>query len=69
MRNLKTGVMLNISKVFRQIWDYMDSFSSKYQCGFRKGYSTQNCLSSMLEKWKYAVDNEKVFGLLQKKII
>ena len=68
------SILHNISKVFgicifRQIPYYISSFLSKYQCGFRKGYSTQNCLSSMLEKWKYAVDNEKVFGLLQKKII
>ena len=42
----------------------MDSFFSKYQCGFRKGYSTQQCLLSMLEKWKHAVVNGKAFGLL-----
>ena len=42
----------------------MDSFFSKYQCGFREGYSTQQCLLSMLEKWKRAVDNGKAFGLL-----
>ena len=42
----------------------MDSFFSKYQCGFRKGYSTQQCLLSMLEKWKLSVDNGKAFGLL-----
>ena len=42
----------------------MESFLSKYQCGFRKGYSTQHCLLFMLEKWKRAVDNGKVFGIL-----
>ena len=50
--------------IFRQISNYMDFFFSKYQCGFRKGYSTQQCLLSMLEKWKRAVDNGKAFGLL-----
>ena len=39
-------------------------FLSKYQCGFRKGFSAQNSLLSMLEKWKSAVDNKKVFGAL-----
>ena len=42
----------------------MESFLSKYQCGFRKGYSTQRCLLLMLEKWKHVVDNGKIFGIL-----
>ena len=42
----------------------MESFLSKYQCDFRKGYSTQHCLLFMLEKWERAVDNGKVFGIL-----
>ena len=50
--------------MFRQISNYMDSFFSNYQCGFRKGYSTQQCLLSMLEKWKRAVDSGETFGLL-----
>ena len=35
---------------------------SKYQCGFRKGFSAQRCLLSVLEKWKSAIDNRKTFG-------
>ena len=42
----------------------MDQFLSKYQCGFRKGCSTQYCLLAMLEKWKSAVDKGKSFGAL-----
>ena len=37
---------------------------SKCQCRFRKGFSTQNCLLLMIENWKYAVDNNQVFGTL-----
>ena len=44
--------------------EYSESFLSKYQYGFRKGFSTQQCLLSMLEKWKYAIDNRKMFGAL-----
>ena len=40
------------------------SFLSKYQCGFRKGYSTQYCLLAMIEKWKSAVDKGKPFSAL-----
>ena len=50
--------------MFRQINEYMDVFLSKHQCGFRKGYSTQQCLLAMLEKWRSAVDNKKTFGVL-----
>ena len=50
--------------IFSQISNYMESFLSKYQCGFRKGYSTQHRLLFILEKWKRAVDNGKVFGIL-----
>ena len=42
----------------------MDVFLSKHQYGFRKGYSTQQCLLAMLEKWRSAVDNKKTFGAL-----
>ena len=42
----------------------MFEFLSKYQCGFRKGYSTQHCLLAILEKWKSAVDKGKSFGAL-----
>ena len=37
-------------------------FFSKYQYGFRKGFSGQHCLVSVLEKWKSATDNKKLFG-------
>ena len=39
-------------------------FFSKFQCGFRKGYSTQQCLLTLIEKWKGAVDKGKSFGAL-----
>ena len=63
------SVLPNMSKIleriiFRQISNYMESFLSRYQCGFRKGFSTQHSPLFMLEKWKRAVDNGKVFGIL-----
>ena len=45
-----------------KISEYFDFFFSKFQCGFRKGYSAQYCLLSKLEKWKSAVDNKKTLG-------
>ena len=63
------SILSNISKVyeksmFKQMSEYFESFLSKYQCGFRKGYSAQHCLLSMLEKWKSTIDNKKMFVAL-----
>ena len=51
--------------MFKQISKYFERyFFCKYQCVFRKGFSAQHCLVSMLEKWKSATDNKKLFGAL-----
>ena len=43
---------------------FMDKYFSKFQCGFRKSYSTQQCLIALIEKWKSTVDSGKPFGAL-----
>ena len=58
-----------ISKIFKkllckQLTVHVEQFLSKYQCGFRQGFSAQHCLLAMLEKWKNAADKGKVFGAL-----
>ena len=63
------SILPNISKIFerflfKQISNFMEPFFSKQQYGLRKGYSTQYCRLSMLEKWKSAVDKGKYFGSL-----
>ena len=37
---------------------------SKFQCGFRKGYSTQDCLLGMVENCKKALDQGNEYGAL-----
>ena len=59
------SILFNMWKIFermilKQISNYMESFLTKYQRGFRKSYSTQHCLLLMLVKWKRAIDNGKV---------
>ena len=64
------SILSNISKgyeriMFKQMSEFFESsFFSKYQCGFRKGFSAQHCLVSILEKWKSAAENKKSFGAL-----
>ena len=46
------SILPNLLKSFErcihdQLKDYFDKILSKYQCGFRKGFSTQDCLLAM----------------------
>ena len=50
--------------MFSQMSAYFDQIFLKYQYGFRRGYSTQQCLLALLEKWKAAVDIGKLLGAL-----
>ena len=63
------SILPNISKVYErcsydQIWKYFKTRFSKFQCGFLKGYSTNHCLLTIIEKWKIAADNGGVFAAL-----
>ena len=51
----------NLSKIFErcmhdQLKGYFDKIMSKYQCGFRKEFSTQYCLLTMIEKLRKSLD-------------
>ena len=62
-----------ISKIFEKIlskqwYIYFENIPSKFQFGFRKGFSTQHCLILMIEKWKEASGKDQSFGALLTKI-
>ena len=38
--------------MFKQMSSFFEDIISKHQCGFRQGFSTQQCLLTLLEKWK-----------------
>ena len=50
--------------MYDQIWTLIEKYLSAYLCGFRKGYSTEYCLISMLEKGKKSLDERKIVGAL-----
>ena len=63
------SILSNVSKVYErclydQIYDFFENKFSKYQCGFRKGFNTQNALLSMVEKMLLARDKEEVCGAI-----
>ena len=47
-----------------QISAYFDKILSKYQFGFRKGYSSQQCLLVLMEKWKKCLEKGGKCGAL-----
>ena len=56
-----------VSKIYerimqKQILEYIDKHLSPHLCGYRKGYSKQTALISMLEKWKLSIDNKGFAG-------
>ena len=58
------SILSNASKIYErslynQLYNYFDkNIFSKYQCGIRKGFSTQHALLAMLEKMKIACDRK-----------
>ena len=56
-----------ISKVFEksmfnEINQYINNYLSPYLFGLRKGHSTEQCLLTMIELWRKALDNRKSAG-------
>ena len=63
------SILPNISKIYercinKQLEEYFQALLSKYQCGFRKGYSVINTLLPMIEKWRKFLDAGGAFGAL-----
>ena len=38
--------------LFNEMATQLDDILSKYQCGFRKGFSSQQCIIVLFPKWK-----------------
>ena len=63
------SILPNISKIYErclcnQMSSFFENILSKYQCGFRKGFSSQHCLLAMIEMWRKSLDNGGSFGAL-----
>ena len=58
-----------ISKIFerimqKQINDFIISFLSRYLCGYRKGFNTQDALLTLVENWRKSLDNKGFRGAI-----
>ena len=63
------NILPNLSKVFEnriynQLLVFFDKVLSKYQCGFRKGFSAQRCLIKLLEQSKKSTGQGFLFSAL-----
>ena len=48
--------------MYDQIIVYINEFLSPYLFGYRKGHSTEQCLTVMLEIWRKALDEDNSAG-------
>ena len=63
------SILPNLSKIYErclydQMYKYFNHILSKWQCGFRKGFSTQHCLLVMTEKWRKCLDKGGISGAI-----
>ena len=59
----------NLSKIYErclygQMYKYFSHILSRWQCGFRQGFSTQHCLLVMAEKWRKCLDKGGLSGAI-----
>ena len=63
------SILPNLSQIYerclyKQLSKFFDKILSRYQCGFRKGFNSQHCLATMLEKWRETLNKGDCFGAL-----
>ena len=62
------SILSTLSKIFEnllldQMKCFVDSKLSKFQCGFRTGFSAQYCLITMIEKLRMSIDKKMSSGI------
>ena len=61
------SVLPTVTKIFEKIMQnqlnkHINRFLSPFLCGYRTGFSTQNALLLLIEKWKTMLDNKGYTG-------
>ena len=57
---MPVSILPNVSKIYerflyKQMSKFFHKILSRYQCSFRKGFNSQHCLATMLEKWRETI--------------
>ena len=63
---MQVDILSNISKIYERLMhdnmsDYFNDVLSKFQCGFRKGFRTQNYLLCIIDTIRKACENHGIF--------
>ena len=63
------SVLPSVSKVYErliqnQLMEHLNKYLSPFLCGYRKGYSTQHALTSLIEKWRCMLDKKGFAGAM-----
>ena len=63
------SILRNLLRIYErylydEMYEYFKHILSKWQCGFHKGFSTQNCLLVMTEKWQKCLGKGDVNGAI-----
>ena len=58
-----SNVLPTVSRIFEgimqtQISNYIGKFLSPFLCGYIKGFSTQNALLTLIERWEFCLDKQ-----------
>ena len=61
---LPIGSKLFERQMYNQFLTHIDEYLSPYIFGFRKGHSTEQCLTIMMEGWKKALDEKRFAGAI-----
>ena len=68
------SILSNLSKIYEKLiynklYDHFDNILFPSQCDFRKGYSAQDCLLVIIEKFKETIDRGNLSGSLYFSIV
>ena len=63
------SVLPSVSKIYErliqnQLIEHIEKYLSPFLCGYRKGYSTQHALTSLIEKWRGILDKKGFAGAM-----
>ena len=66
INNRPVSVLPSVSKIFEkllqhQLTNYIENYLSPHLCGYRKWYSSQQALISLIENWKKSLDKKKIW--------
>ena len=66
INNRPVSVLPSVSKIFEkllqhQLANYIESYLSPHLCGYRKRYSSQQAVISLIENWKKSLDKKKIW--------